>query len=789
VTDQRGEDIDGGRLHGSDRGERRLYDALRLFLDAGESGPAAQRALLELHPELKDELEPLIAASDETVEPANHAENSSHRFKSGTILGDFRLRGKLGEGGMGAVYEAEQISLRRPVALKLLSEGAASMARRRARFRREAEAGGRVRHPNIVAVYSVGEHDRIPYIAQELVDGGRSLAHWISDRQAVKQPCDRAWQLKIARYFATTARAVAAAHEAGVVHRDLKPKNLLVTADDEPKVADFGLAWMRSGGGEIEISQSGDQIGTPQYMSPEQVDPQFGEVDERSDVYSLGVAFYEALCLEKAFPGELHPQVFRAILADDPKDPRELAPGLDRDLAAICLKAMERRPVRRYQTMRAFAEDLERWLGGESIAARRPGPFDGLWRLVRRRAPWFVAVAVVAFAAGLAFDAIRARTVAQENERRAVSELSGILTARLFDPDVLGDATAFASTIDSLRQKVGMEPIRNHPTVAASLLESIGIAAIFRESSADDRTLARDSLLRAADLLASHDVVRAALLALRATRLTQDAGDRDFAREMRARWIARLAGNRTTEAASVRELLEIESDLAAVLAGRFDEAKVKRLGDFVDRALVTEAAPAIARATREVAASICEVFERHEDSDRLFTRLAADSGDEPVDELDRLDWQSRRGLALAFLGDLDNARRLVQDCLTRRRQWIGSNCVGYRQDELRMGKVDLEAGDILGTATTLERILRQFEAAGRADSEDALFGWRLLCEVRMRAAEFAEDPDREFAWQATADALERAIEVSRRVRGDANPTVEELENTLRQVRMTLEDFK
>lgn len=779
--------------HATARGEQRLYDAIKLFLEAGESGADAQRSLLELHPELRNELSPLVDASA-TKERGTSATQVDTDAPASTLapgerIGDYRLVKVLGEGGMGVVYEAEQISLRRPVALKLLSAGAASIARRRARFRREAEAGSRVRHKNIVAVYAVGEHAGVPFIAQELVDGGLNLAHWIADRKRSRAECDRAWQIQIARYFADAARAVFAAHEAGVLHRDLKPKNLLIGAGDEAKVADFGLAWMRAESEDLEISASGDQVGTPHYMSPEQIDPAFGEVDERSDVFSLGAALFEALTLEKPFPGEAHPAIFRAILADEVHDPREIAPALDRDLAAICQKALERRRVRRYPTMRAFAEDLERWLAGEPVSARPATVVDRATRVVRRNLAGFVAAAVLVIATFIALEAHRR---AEENDRRVSAALAGlknILVTELFDPDVLSSPSRFASAVRKTRAQVIEAPISDAPAVAAELLEAVGVAAIHRESSVEDRTLARSALADAAATLERSDLVGAALLALRAERVSQDAGDREEAAALRATWLEKLDAGKSAEARLARQLFAAEADIAAILRGEWVESEAERLHSLVDRLAQVDGSPRIVRASREIAASLCEIFERHEDAVALYRALDDSAGSRPVDELDRLEWRSRGALELAFLGDAATARAQIQECLTLRQQWIGTSCVGYRQDELRAAKIDYDQGDILGLATTLDRILDQFEKCGRATSEDSLYGLRLLCSVRLRAAESADETQREFAWGAAKQALERALEITRLVRGESNPTVQELATELENVRVRLEELR
>lgn len=781
-------DADRAGPHASVRGEQRLYDAIRLYLEAGDSNVDAQRSLLELHPELKDELSPLVSTSDAALDISPVA-NGDSEWKVGDRLGDYRLGPQLGEGGMGVVYEAEQVSLRRPVALKLLSAGAANIARRRARFRREAEAGSRVRHKNIVAVYAVGEHEGVPYIAQELVDGGKTLAHWIAERKQARLDCDRAWQRKVSRFFADSARAVQAAHEVGVLHRDLKPKNLLIGPDDEPKIADFGLAWMRAESEDLEISQSGDQVGTPHYMSPEQVDPAFGDVDERSDVFSLGAALFEALTLTKPFDGEVQQQIFRAILADDPKDPRQLAPSLDRDLAAICQKALERRQVRRYPTMRAFADDLEKWLAGETVSARPTTLLDRGLRFARRRAAWLASFVVLVVLAIVGFEAHRQSEEKDRTVRAALAGMKKLLVTEIFDPDVLSDSARFAAAVSKTRAQIAEPPISDSREVTAELLEAIGVAAIYRESTKEDRELARSALAEAAATIESSDLVGAALLALRAERLSQDAGDRAEAEALRTMWSNKLAAGKSSEHQLVRELFDAEAAIAAILRGEWSEESAETLNARIDRWSKLEGTPRTVRAAREIAASLCELFERHEEAVALYRALDESAGDRPIDQLDRLEWRSRGALELAFLGDAATARANIQECVSLRQQWIGTGCIGYRQDELRAAKIDFDQGDILGLTATLERILGQFKKCGRATSEDSLYGWRLLCSVSLDAANFADESEQLFLFEAAAHALERALEATKAVRGVSNPTVLELAMKLDKVRETIKELQ
>lgn len=336
----------------------------------GEEDP---EACLSQHPDLARELKELfrtirIPGSDK----ADGRDASSHR-----ILGDFRIIREIGSGGMARVFEAEQLSLRRRVALKVLPPHLSFSERVVKRFHREAEAGGRQNHPGIVTVYEMGEYDGVQYIAQELVKNGRTLAQHLEE---FKSPEDlpRGYFHKTALLIADVADALEDAHSRGVTHSDVKPSNILITPAGRPKVVDFGFARVEDA---LALSQSGEISGTPYYMSPEQAEGRRKEIDHRTDIYSLGVTLYEALSLERPFDGDVSQEVIKKILLHEPCNPRRTNPRVHTDLAVICLKAMEKDPNHRYQTMAEMSQDLRRYIAGEPIMARPAG-----W--IRRSCKW-----------------------------------------------------------------------------------------------------------------------------------------------------------------------------------------------------------------------------------------------------------------------------------------------------------------------------------------------------------------------------------------------------------------
>ena len=460
----------------------RLTDILDRYLSSLESGVPLQREeLLAAHPELAGPLQTYLDSLDELHNVAAGFATPGSRSDPDAAspggdeqrLGDFRLLREVGRGGMGVVYEAQQISLGRRVALKVLPFAAVLDSKQIARFQHEAKAAAQLLHPNIVSVFAVGVDRGVHYYAMQFIDGqpldraiqelreaagfgpspslggsgsksaaagprqttvsfhgsrhaSRSTQHdtrrapaallATPDRTPVAadgagtcpSTCrsfltarslnSREYYRTIVRLGIQAAEALHAAHEHGVVHRDIKPSNLLLDGDGKLWVTDFGLARCHS---DAPLTNTGDVLGTMRYMSPEQALGQPALVDQRTDVYSLGVTLYELITLQPAFGGDGGPALLRRIDQQEPRRPRQWQPKIPADLETVVLKAMAKRREERYTTAQEFADDLQRVLEGKPTAAKPPTIPQRLGKWARRHKRFVAAAAAVALVAVL----------------------------------------------------------------------------------------------------------------------------------------------------------------------------------------------------------------------------------------------------------------------------------------------------------------------------------------------------------------------------------------------------
>src|SRR5205809_1191317 len=306
-----------------------------------------------------------------------------------THFGDYELQEEIGRGGQGVVYRARQKSLNRTVALKIIVLGHWATARHLKRFRLEAEAAASLNHPSIVPIHEIGERDGCCYFSMNLIEGGQ--LDEVVRREAITIR-------RAAELIAKLGRTVHYAHEHGILHRDIKPGNILLDQKGEPHLTDFGLARLVES--ESSLTHTLEVLGTPSYMAPEQAVGNNAAISNATDVYGLGGVFYQLLTGQPPFAGGTTYETIKLLLDTEPRQPRLLNPKIDRDLSTICLKCLEKDPERRYSSALALAEDLGRWLKHEPILARRIGILTRGKKWVRRNpTSALLAASLVALAA------------------------------------------------------------------------------------------------------------------------------------------------------------------------------------------------------------------------------------------------------------------------------------------------------------------------------------------------------------------------------------------------------
>jgi predicted Ser/Thr protein kinase len=350
--------------------DRQLAEILDQYLAELQAGTAPDPDdLIRRHPHLAARLEACLAG----LRFIHRAERSGAETPG--QLGDFRLLREIGRGGMGVVYEAEQVSLGRRVAVKILRFAAVSDPEALDRFRREAETVARLHHTNIVPIFFVGIEGDVHYFAMQFIEG-RSLADVLAARTSPVDARTVAW------WGLQTAEALVHAHQRHVIHRDIKPSNLLLDTEDRLWLTDFGLAKRLD---DVTLSMTGALLGTPRYMSPEQASAARQRTDHRTDLYSLGATLYEAATGQPVFSATTPHEVIQQILHQEPTPPRRVRPDLPRDLETVLLKCLAKQPEQRYADAESLADDLRAILDGRPVRARRASLWERTSKWARRQ--------------------------------------------------------------------------------------------------------------------------------------------------------------------------------------------------------------------------------------------------------------------------------------------------------------------------------------------------------------------------------------------------------------------
>jgi non-specific serine/threonine protein kinase/serine/threonine-protein kinase len=634
---------------------------------------------------------------------------------------DHEVLAVIGRGGMGVVYQARDQKLGRVVAIKTIAEGRQATADHRARFQAEAQAIARLRHPHIIAIHAVGEHDGQPYLILEFAEGG-SLA----DR-LVERPLAPA---EAAALIARLAAAVHAAHCAGVVHRDLKPSNILLTAEGIPKVSDFGLAKLIDS--EAGRTISGQVIGSPSFMAPEQAEGRSKQVGPAADVYAMGAILYQALTGRPPFLGQSAMETLKLVTSAEAVPPRRLRPDVPRDLETICLKCLEKEPGRRYASALTLAEDLNRYLSGRPIQARRSTPLE---RLVRwsHREPWLAGTSLTAagLAAVLAIGGAASAVVFRKQRNQITADLIRIQhseaeTRDQRDRALLAEGRARENLLHAQEEEKAAQRSRAEMRAVLDFFQNKVLAAARPKDQQGG--LGKDVSLRAALETAQADLDRSFASQPAVEASIRDTlgetyyylGEPEQARRQFERAVAlrrrALGSDHPETLGSMDNLAHVYLDAGRLaeslsLLGESLKRREARLGPDHPETLTSRNNLAVAY---QQAGRLAEALPLYEET--LARRRAALGPDHPETLF------SLNNLASAYreAGRLADARPLYEEALQRRRATLGPDHPDTLMSMNNLANLDRELGRLSEALSLQKETLQRQQAALGPDHPDTL---------------------------------------------------------------------